>query len=491
MGKQRSAAKPALFIAGIVFCFLLIALLVCYFCTASYYARHFFPGTMLNGIAVDKLTAQEAEEKVAQEVAAYVLDIKTRDDEEYRIIGKDIAYVYVPGTEIRELLKAQEHMKWITLRSGRKELDLDVSTSYDKDRLNRLVAQLGCFLPENITKPKDAFLRKTETGYALVEAVDGNELKLAKVQELAVAAVDAGDEKLQLADDAYEEPKVKSDDKRIVEALAKIQDYLNTVVRYDVGESGEVLDYKTIKEWIAVGDDFSVTIDESKVADYVQHLASEYNTFGSVREFRTSKGDTVKVGGGDYGWVIDKEKERAQLLQDLEKGKEAVREPMFNQMGAVKSRTYDIGNTYLEIDYTNQHMYYYVNGELKLESDVVTGNIRLKNGSPDGVYRIVYKERDATLVGEDYQSDVNYFMVFAYNVGFHDATWRTQFGGQIYKESGSHGCVNMPFEKAKELFEMLETGTPVVAYYREPVELTAENAKISNAYSYKSEEKEE
>ena len=95
------------------------------------------------------------------------------------------------------------------------------------------------------------------------------------------------------------------------------------------------------------------------------------------------------------------------------------------------------------------------------------------------------------LKGEDYESDVEYFMPFAYNVGVHDASWRNgKFGGDIYKTSGSHGCINVSLEAASKLYEMIEVDTPVVAYYREEVRLTAENTKISNAYSYYDEEKE-
>ena len=119
-----------------------------------------------------------------------------------------------------------------------------------------------------------------------------------------------------------------------------------------------------------------------------------------------------------------------------------------------------------------------------LESDIVSGNLSNSNGSVDGVYKIVYKERNATLVGENYSTPVNYFMPFAYNIGFHDAGWRSSFGGDIYKTSGSHGCINMPPEAAQKLYEIVEKGTPVVAYYREPVVLTNNAAKMSNAYSY-------
>ena len=91
------------------------------------------------------------------------------------------------------------------------------------------------------------------------------------------------------------------------------------------------------------------------------------------------------------------------------------------------------------------------------------------------------------LSAKNYASDVRYFMPFAYNVGIHDASWRSTFGKEIYKTSGSHGCINVPPKKAKKLFQTLQVGTPVIAYYREPVTLTAENTRISNAYSYKAE----
>ncbi len=95
------------------------------------------------------------------------------------------------------------------------------------------------------------------------------------------------------------------------------------------------------------------------------------------------------------------------------------------------------------------------------------------------------------LKGETYESNVTYFMPFAYNVGIHDASWRNgRFGGSIYKTSGSHGCINVPEEIAEKLYKTVEKDTPVVAYYREPVKLTAENTKIANSYSYYDEEKE-
>ena len=55
-------------------------------------------------------------------------------------------------------------------------------------------------------------------------------------------------------------------------------------------------------------------------------------------------------------------------------------------------------------------------------------------------------------------------MPFNRGIGFHDATWRSRFGGEIYLTAGSHGCVNLPFAAAKELYENVYSGLPVVVF---------------------------
>lgn len=201
--------------------------------------------------------------------------------------------------------------------------------------------------------------------------------------------------------------------------------------------------------------------------------------------FETTAGDTVKIGGGDYGWVINKKGEAAQIVEDIKNGESVTREPKYEQRAFVEGAD-DIGNTYIEIDYTNQHLWYYKDGSLVVDSDIVSGNLNNGNGSPDGVFKVISRQSPATLKGEDYESDVTYFMPFAYNVGLHDASWRSSFGGSIYKNGGSHGCINLPYDAADTIYKNVELGTPVVAYYREDVKLTSNNAKVSNAYSYSS-----
>ena len=109
-------------------------------------------------------------------------------------------------------------------------------------------------------------------------------------------------------------------------------------------------------------------------------------------------------------------------------------------------------------------MYLYKRNNVILDSDVVTGCVALGRGTPGGIYSVAYKQSPAILVGEDYETPVTYWMPFNGGIGFHDATWRGSFGGTIYMYAGSHGCVNMPYYKAQELFGLIEAGMPVIVY---------------------------
>ena len=126
----------------------------------------------------------------------------------------------------------------------------------------------------------------------------------------------------------------------------------------------------------------------------------------------------------------------------------------------------DIGRSYVEADLTNQHLYLYYKGNLVLETDFVSGDMRVSgNITPQGVFGLTYKTQNAVLRGADYETPVSYWMPFHGNFGMHDATWRSEFGGDIYLTNGSHGCLNLPLDKAAELYSYLYTGYPVICYY--------------------------
>lgn len=396
----------------------------------------------------------------------------------------------MPDGSVEKLLNAQNPVQWVGAIFAPHESEVPITMEYKEELISQAVESMDCFQKENITDPESARIELGEDGYHVEKETPGNRMVFERVLAKVKQAVSAGETSVQLTDEDYVSPEYTSESKEIVETMERIEKYENATIDYQIKDSKEQLGKEQIRDFLTV-DGFNVSLKEDKITDYVQMLASKYNTYADVRKFKTSSNDTVEIGGGDYGWIVDKPGEAEQLKADLKAGKPVSREPVYSQRAYVEGKD-DIGNTYVEIDYTKQHMWYYENGELVVESDVVTGNINKNNGSPDGVFKIVYKDSPAVLKGEDYESDVTYFMPFAYNVGIHDASWRGgKFGGEIYKSSGSHGCINAPLEVADTIYKKIEVGTPVIAYYREEVELTAENAKISNAFSYKEPDKKE
>ncbi len=484
MAKRRRRGKQKIVIVGVSVLMTVSLLVGVYFAISFYFSSHFFFRAKINGWRVGGMSLAEAEEKVGEGVEDYLLTVYDRDGEKHHVYGGDIECSYVPDGSVEKLLDSQEPVQWLGAIFSPRESQVPITMEYKEELISKAVKDMDCFQEENITDPESARIELGDDGYYVEPEILGNRMEFENVLAKVKHAVSAGETSVQLTDEDYVSPEYTSESDEIVKTMERIEKYENAVINYQIKDYEETLDKEQIRDFLTV-EGFKVSLKEDKITDYVQMLASKYNTYADVRKFHTSSGDDVEIGGGDYGWIVDKPGEAEQLKADLKAGKPVNREPVYSQRAYVEGKD-DIGNTYVEIDYTKQHMWYYEDGELVVESDVVTGNINRNNGSPDGVFKIVYKDSPAVLKGEDYESDVTYFMPFAYNVGIHDASWRGgRFGGDIYKSGGSHGCINAPLEVAQKIYENIEVGTPVIAFYREEVELTAENAKISNAFSYK------
>lgn len=450
---------------------------------ARLFTSRFYPNTKVNGFDASFKTAEEVEELIRDEEEDYLLAVHDREDRITYINGKDIGYSYDSKGTVHKMLEDQDSMRWPEYIMEDHVYESTAYMTYDESKLLTIIDGMECFKEENIVKPKDAYIKSTDSGYELVPEEEGS----SPVKEQIIAdikeAIARQASTLTLDEDDYEKPAVTTGDPDLQAKMAIYDKYSQMKITYQIEGSEQVLDGSEIIGWISFDKDMNVKVDEDKAAEYAQELAYSYNTYAAERSFTTHAGDTIIIGGGDYGWVIDRNGEAEQLIADIKAGETIEREPVYEQRAFVGGKD-DIGNTYVEIDYDAQHFWYYVDGSVVLDSDIVSGDMGSGHGSPDGVFKIITLVTDTTLVGEDYESPVSYFMPFAYNVGLHDADWRNSFGGDIYLGAGSHGCINLPENVAESLFNQIEIGTPVIAYYRSGAKLTGENARISNAYSY-------
>ena len=177
----------------------------------------------------------------------------------------------------------------------------------------------------------------------------------------------------------------------------------------------------------------------------------------------------ITIDGGTYGSKMDRKKETAYLLEHLldpgvHTGTPQSHIPSYEREAFCYGKN-DIGDTYIEVDMTEQKMYYYEKGGLKLETEIVTGKMRRRMGTPEGVNFVYNKQKNRVLRGPGYASPVKFWMPVKGGIGIHDAGWRKEFGGDIYQTAGSHGCINTPKDKMEELFDCVQIGTPVVMFY--------------------------
>jgi lipoprotein-anchoring transpeptidase ErfK/SrfK len=138
-------------------------------------------------------------------------------------------------------------------------------------------------------------------------------------------------------------------------------------------------------------------------------------------------------------------------------------EGIFSQKGALYGSK-DFSNSYVEVSIDNQKVWMYINGECILETPVVTGNVGKNMGTRKAIFSLTYKTKNAVLRGADYETPVSFWMPFDGGIGLHDATWRGSFGGTIYKWNGSHGCVNMPYNAAKKVYENIDKTMPIIVW---------------------------
>lgn len=252
---------------------------------------------------------------------------------------------------------------------------------------------------------------------------------------------------------------------RLSELNTNIEKYNNTSITYLFGDVTETIDSATINSWMVISGD-KVEIDSDKVRAYIESLASEYNTIYVPRSFYTSNGQTVTISNNEYGFRIDQDAEFEQLCADLQSGTTIQRSPIYEKEGLSRNGTDDLNGSYIEVSLEQQHLWLYKNGVLVTDTDVISGLPTEDRATYTGAYAIAYKASPFTLSSDiyGYEVPVTYWMPFVYGQGLHDADWQPEFGGDVYKTNGSHGCINLPPDQAEVIYNAIDGGYPIILY---------------------------
>ena len=357
--------------------------------------------------------------------------------------------------------------------------------SFNKEKLSKILMMSSRLDEKNMVKPENAHISFSEKDkmFVIVPETEGTAINIKTFWETLCDSLANKREPLShkdivvdiLKEGLYETAEIKKDSASLNKKTDELNGLTSGSITYRLPDSGTMtLDRSVCRNWL-VYEDGEYSYDEDlwyeNAGLYVDELAQRANTVWKERVFDSTEHGEITVPGGTYGYSVDIEEETDAILDTIGSGQDEEREPIY---ASEEDEEYEvnsgIGDTYIEVSIDDQHLWFYKDGKLVLDTDIVTGN-RGNHDTPTGVYRILYTQRNATLKGRimsngepEYVTKVSYWMPFYDGCGFHDANWRRSFGGSIYRWNGSHGCVNMPPAKAAELHDYVQAGTIAVIY---------------------------
>lgn len=455
----------------------IIAAAIVYTCFAYYYMDKIFPKTEINGISCGELTVEQAEANIKEKVEDYTLQLTFRDGSSAEIKGQDIDYQYVSKGNIQQIQQTQNPWKWICYVFNDKEYEFEEAIQFDRSKLLHIFYNLDNVSGKSQISPTDACVSYVDDAFVIVPDEEGNKIKKTELYQLVAEAISASQTELNVAEfPVYEEPTVRQDSDVLAAECEQLNELAAVSITYELPDGERVLDGNEVRKWLNQDEEGCYTITEkelkSAVTSYVAELAGKVNTVGVEREFQSTKRGTLQISGGSYGYKIDQKTEVNQILDEIAGHEIVTREPNYSSV-EVTNEANGLGDTYVEMDLSAQHLWYYIDGKLYMESDLVSGTSTVPSRkTPGGIYLLSYKQKNAVLRGplrEDgtysYESPVTFWMPFNRGIGMHDASWRGTFGGNIYMYSGSHGCINLPYDSAKAIYEKIDKETPIIVYY--------------------------
>lgn len=465
--------KPVL-ICGIV----VLVLLIVYLAGMLYYNDKFLNGTMVNGSDVGGMTLQKANDQLSKKVNGQSLKLIFNDGQSEVLQSAQLGVSYNKDNSLNQLMKNQNKWAWfIGFFKNEKNTLTDLIQISDENLTNG-IASMEHAKEENQIAPTDAYIQYKDGSFLIIEETLGSKFNIEELVKNIKVALSEGKQQLDVTKaNGYVKPQVYKDDQDLNNQLKAANEYCLSAITYTTPKGKEiVLDGSTLITWLSKQDDGSYTKDESvfkeKLTAFVKELASQYNSIGATRTFTGKDGQSHTVSGGTYGFRVSTDSEVSALLKMINENKsENNRIP--EHTGQLPSgENGGLGTTYLEINITKQHLWFVKDGSVVLESDFVSGKesdpTRL---TPSGTYYIYNKERNRVLRGTkqpngkyEYESPVSYWMPFNKGIGLHDASWRSTFGRDIYINSGSHGCINLPTGFAGSLYSQIYVNLPVVVY---------------------------
>jgi|GEM_PF-1732509 len=474
---SKKAIKKKIVIAGCASGFALLMFFGALIFITKSNEKYFDKGTLVNGINVGNMTVDEAKKKLEDFENNYQLAVEFEDETKI-IKGVSINFNCTSDKSVENCLKKQNDGGFFfkLFSKGKKEFDLPYS--FDEKKFRMLLSNYDELDTAKMIAPEDATYYIDEGQYKVKEEVEGNTLDVKVVKEAIKKAISESDKEINM-EDFYERPTVHADDENLNSEVDVLNGLIGIQVVYNLPKGKtKVLDGDTLVKWLSIDDEGNYYKDTNrwnrKLKKYVEKLAEKYDTVYSEHKFHTTGGEDVMLpSDGYYGYKIDVEAEIEQLKKDLNGNENVEREPIYEKTEAASyDDNYGFGDSYIEISIEEQHLWLYIDGKVEVETDVVTGTPDGKHYTSTGAFTAFDKQTNKKLTGEiqsngrpEYVVRVkNWIRVTNYGIGIHETSYRSRYGGDIWKTNGSHGCINCPTRIMPEIYKLAYNGMPIAIY---------------------------
>ncbi len=456
------------------------ALVIAYCVMALVYLNKFLPNTYINNVPVGGMSMEEAREAVLDKADVENLVLVTANGENVSFEAQKFDAEYGLSETALDEAYSENRFLWIRKLFSDSAYTVEYDLSYSEDSLKTMISRHGW----GADTSQNAYIAKNEESgmYEIIPATIGDKFdqdiltgyvsEHLKTGEFIVEMVNSG------CYDKYLAPVQAEDLKEDLELFNK---FANSTIIFDFSDRKEPLEGAQIAEWVSFTadgqmvhtEDGHIDFNRDAIAAFVAAMAEKYDTYGKDRTFRSTLDGVITVpwtSTSMYGWQINQEATVEQIIELLRAGESVTVQPVYNGWGYGFTReTDDIGDTYIEIDISAQHVWYYKDGALHSDSDCVTGTeTDSSRRTPRGIFQIWSHESPrklGTMEKQGYEVWVDYWLPIDYTgIGLHDMQSRSAFGGEIYMYSGSHGCINLPFNFVKELYNTTVNGTPVIVH---------------------------
>ncbi len=466
----RTGAMVGVSVAGL--------LILSYFIGAINYQDKFLPHTYINSLAVDGMTTEEAHNALLEEKEVKDLTLITPKGEEVIFPAQDFKAAYTIPTGSLDQAANEGNFNWVSKLFNSSEYAVKYDYTYSPDDLRAIIQNHNW---GSETSQNAKIVRSDSGQFEIIPETLGDQFDSDMLIKYVMAQLEAGKSTINMEESGcYEQFRAKVTEQDLQPDLEIYNRFANCNITFDFDDRKKYLDSDTIISWLLKKDDGSfvttsgheIPVDQDAVAEFVSQMADETDTYGKDHEFYATLDGWITVpwtSASCYGWQINQKATVAQILNLIQDGQPVVVEPVYTDWGKGYTRkTDDIGTTYIEVDISAQHFWYYRNNEVIMDYDVVSGTETMSSRrTPRGVCKIVGHAAGVVLgtyAIQGYEQWVDYWMPFNYlGCGFHDLS-RGAYGGSIYMYNGSHGCLNMRWSQAKHLYSEIEDGLPVIVH---------------------------